>query len=613
VSSTFSILFILLLCAQSLVAGTVRKGNWFEVDELLSEGFETEAWRLTWTTVDADASGSCWTRLSRDDWYEPRAGDWSLGSRYHGDGSPSDDWLISPPMRVDSLRQNFQIDYRSQDPDFLEAVEFYVLEESAPIGSDALQMRLADFTLVETQSAVPSSWQTFQFDCGADTSKVWYVATRCVSQNQFVLLVDNARGLWTLPPGGAFMEAACSRMDFGLQPMDSTVVSSLRFWNLSEEATEDSLALIVTRRPELPFLLPFDFGDTLWVSPEDSLGFAVGFSALDLDSTAYTGFHLDSLVFQLRHQSGENGEWVIPFTGASWNQESLSDFAHQQFFEGENPWADWSAVLDSVDSAPCYTDTLRWDLGQYVSSLNFTVPDRSSFAYVNSDRQGAFLLDPQGATLPAVQCTRLQSPWITLPDSLDGHPLGGLMLGLAVYFKDEAGGELTLQVDAGEGWSDLQAFEACDLTWEQRWFDLGAQLPADSLRLGFHFYGNWSMGAALDDILLLPLLGGLPGLQTQPTDAPHLPEAVVSVFPNPFNPATTLNYTAPFAGLLSLRGFNLLGQEVMSLEPIFLRRGSNSIALDFSPFASGIYILSLNAQFANGRKDLQMMRVSFVK
>ncbi len=207
-------IFALCLLALTLIvhAGPVRKGNWYVVDELLSESFETESWRLTWTVVDADSSGSCWERLSRDDWYEPRAGDWSLGSRFNADGSQSDDWLITPPMRVDSvgnvLKHEFRIDYRSQDPSYLEALEFYVLEVDAPILKDSLHLHLSDFTMVESHDAVPTSWQTFLWDCGTDTTKVWYVALRSRSQDQFVLLVDQAQGMMTLPPGTPVESAA---------------------------------------------------------------------------------------------------------------------------------------------------------------------------------------------------------------------------------------------------------------------------------------------------------------------------------------------------------------------------------------------------------------------
>jgi hypothetical protein len=607
----FAILF-LIASVLALEAGVVRKGNWFAVDALLSEGFETEAWQITWTTVDADQSGTDWQRLSSEDWYEPRNGEWSLGCRFNSDGQANDDWLISPPMRVDSLRREFSIDYKSQDPNYLESVEFLVLEQSSPIGRDSLQNSLSTFSLVESMDAVPTTWQTFTHDCGSDTTAVWYIAVRCVSQDQFVLLVDHARGLWTLPTETSYLEDAYSRVDFGLQPLDSTVIRSMRCWNLSDESSEDSLALVVEHRPATPFLLPFDVGDTLWVQPEDSLGFLVGFSPLTEDTVAFTGFYVDSLVFHAQHQSGSDEHWSIPFTGAAWDEESLGEFAHTQFFE--NPvdslrWDGWTAELDASAGTDCFTDTTRWALDEFVSSLNYTVPSRSHFAFVNSDARGAFL--PDGT--PAEQCTRLFSPWIQMPDSLDGEPLGGLMLGYSMYFKDESGGQLQLQVDRGEGWEFCEFPEPSQSHWEQRWFDMSSFATADSLRIGFHFYGNWSMGAAVDDILLLPVPEGLSGVAPPSPQAPQEVEAEISVFPNPFNPTTTLQYYSPHSGRLHLRVFNVLGQLVIEQNPILLRRGQNHVPLDFSASAAGIYVLSIDVQFTNGSSQRSVRKVSFLK
>lgn len=66
-------------------------------------------------------------------------------------------------------------------------------------------------------------------------------------------------------------------------------------------------------------------------------------------------------------------------------------------------------------------------------------------------------------------------------------------------------------------------------------------------------------------------------------------------YPNPFNPSTTIKFALPGAGFVSLKIYNLLGQEVATLVDQVLASGSYQTTFDGSRLASGIYVSRLQA------------------
>jgi flagellar hook assembly protein FlgD len=88
--------------------------------------------------------------------------------------------------------------------------------------------------------------------------------------------------------------------------------------------------------------------------------------------------------------------------------------------------------------------------------------------------------------------------------------------------------------------------------------------------------------------------------------------SLVSFYPNPFSDRVTINYNLPVASSVSLKIFNLMGQEVASLVDSEQNAGANSAtwnALDFSgnKMQPGLYIykLQFNGQSATGKLMLK--------
>ena len=66
-------------------------------------------------------------------------------------------------------------------------------------------------------------------------------------------------------------------------------------------------------------------------------------------------------------------------------------------------------------------------------------------------------------------------------------------------------------------------------------------------------------------------------------------------YPNPFNPTTVINYQLPEAGWVSLKVYNVIGQEISTLVNNYEPAGSYNVLFDGSKLESGIYFYVLNA------------------
>jgi hypothetical protein len=79
-------------------------------------------------------------------------------------------------------------------------------------------------------------------------------------------------------------------------------------------------------------------------------------------------------------------------------------------------------------------------------------------------------------------------------------------------------------------------------------------------------------------------------------------------YPNPFNPTTTIQYSLPKVSYVSLKVYNLLGQEVMTLVNGIQEAGSKSVTLDASAFPSGTYLYRLAAGSFTQTQKLMLVK-----
>ncbi|HSW54416.1 MAG TPA: T9SS type A sorting domain-containing protein [Ignavibacteriaceae bacterium] len=79
-------------------------------------------------------------------------------------------------------------------------------------------------------------------------------------------------------------------------------------------------------------------------------------------------------------------------------------------------------------------------------------------------------------------------------------------------------------------------------------------------------------------------------------------------YPNPFNPTTTINYSIPKNGLVTIKVYDILGKEVAELVNETKEAGNYSVAFNASSLASGIYFYTLTSGNFTASKKLILLK-----
>jgi len=79
-------------------------------------------------------------------------------------------------------------------------------------------------------------------------------------------------------------------------------------------------------------------------------------------------------------------------------------------------------------------------------------------------------------------------------------------------------------------------------------------------------------------------------------------------YPNPFNPSTKLNFSLPESGQVTLRVFNIIGEQVDELINEYLEAGNHTINFSASSLSTGIYIAKLTSG-----SNIQVIKMNLMK
>jgi hypothetical protein len=81
--------------------------------------------------------------------------------------------------------------------------------------------------------------------------------------------------------------------------------------------------------------------------------------------------------------------------------------------------------------------------------------------------------------------------------------------------------------------------------------------------------------------------------------------ALMQNYPNPFNPNTTISYQLPKSGQVTIKVYDVLGNEVKTLINEYKTAGSYSVNFDAGKLSSGMYIYRITADgFTSAKKML---------
>jgi hypothetical protein len=131
---------------------------------------------------------------------------------------------------------------------------------------------------------------------------------------------------------------------------------------------------------------------------------------------------------------------------------------------------------------------------------------------------------------------------------------------------------------------------------------------------GFALYP--SLGALRNDIgayggsgaMLLPDTSGIVGVKEEGTSITPSSIILIQNYPNPFNPITRINYSIPDRSFVSLKVFDVLGNEVAKLVDEFTFAGEYQIEFESNGLTSGIYFYQLKAGSYIETKKMILMK-----
>jgi hypothetical protein len=79
-------------------------------------------------------------------------------------------------------------------------------------------------------------------------------------------------------------------------------------------------------------------------------------------------------------------------------------------------------------------------------------------------------------------------------------------------------------------------------------------------------------------------------------------------YPNPFNPVTSISFSIPEDSFVSIKVYNLLGNQVATVINKEIEAGQHSIKFDASSLPSGVYFYMLKADNNVATKKLVLLK-----
>jgi hypothetical protein len=90
---------------------------------------------------------------------------------------------------------------------------------------------------------------------------------------------------------------------------------------------------------------------------------------------------------------------------------------------------------------------------------------------------------------------------------------------------------------------------------------------------------------------------------------PHPSSFILSAYPNPFNSTTTIRFTLPRAGQVSLTVYDVLGRRVRELTPAgWFEAGERRMMLDGKDLSTGVYYLRANTGVAASEQQITLIK-----
>ena len=135
-------------------------------------------------------------------------------------------------------------------------------------------------------------------------------------------------------------------------------------------------------------------------------------------------------------------------------------------------------------------------------------------------------------------------------------------------------------------------------TWDKQLFEINGSLN------GVHFV-NENIGWVVGDsgTILHTTNGGVTFIDNEPTQPTDF--LLSQNYPNPFNPGTTISWQSPVGSQQTLKVFDVLGNEVVTLVDEYKPAGRYEVEFNSEKLSSGVYFYQLRAgEFKSVKKML---------
>ncbi|MFZ0452583.1 MAG: T9SS type A sorting domain-containing protein [Ignavibacteriaceae bacterium] len=133
-------------------------------------------------------------------------------------------------------------------------------------------------------------------------------------------------------------------------------------------------------------------------------------------------------------------------------------------------------------------------------------------------------------------------------------------------------------------------------------------LPLGDLNWFPSEYATWAAQEADEHTYIAEVLDGTRTVGVSTTQGLPQKFQLQQNYPNPFNPTTQISYTIAKAGNVTLKVFNMLGQEVATLVNGFQAANTYNVNFNASNLASGVYIYELSAGSNIMSKKMVLMK-----
>jgi photosystem II stability/assembly factor-like uncharacterized protein len=290
--------------------------------------------------------------------------------------------------------------------------------------------------------------------------------------------------------------------------------------------------------------------------------------------------HIFAGTYTRLFRSTDNGDnWIEINTGLSDNTVyCLTINSSGHIFVGTSGWQT-GGIFRSTDNGDNWTQTGFTDQGVHALSIN-----SSDHIFAGTAYEGIFRSTDNGDNWIQVN-NGLTYPYInTLAINSNGH----IFVGTGdLDFIGDRGGGVFRSTDNGVNWGEVNS------GWTEKYV----------ISLAFNS----------DYRLFAGTRGGGVFLSLSTTSVEEIPTGIPSTYmlkqnyPNPFNPTTKIKYQIPKLSFVTIKVYDVLGSEVVSLVNEEKPIGSYEVKFDGMGLPSGIYFYRLQAgSFADTKKMVLM-------